>query len=181
MYVGELWGCHHGCQVLFCTSVGTWTSFETLWRARGSCCEDDGIRQGITGFLLCWPREVQSSIRVASESWRLLSPLRPLRGLQETRVATREESGVLGFPSRRGLTPRGSLECNPEIPAFTGEAPPDKDLESPSTTLLEALVPSRDSRAVTRSPSPRAWRPVFPVPSWVPSTVLHFSGNVDIF
>ena len=42
------------------------------------------------------------------------------RGLQETRVATREESGVLGFPSRRGLTPRGSLECNPEIPAFPG-------------------------------------------------------------
>ena len=32
--------------------------------------------------------------------------MRPLRGLQETRVATREESGVLGFPSRRGLTPR---------------------------------------------------------------------------
>ena len=31
------------------------------------------------------------------------------RGLgQETRVATREESGVLGFPSRRGLTPRGA-------------------------------------------------------------------------
>ena len=49
------------------------------------------------------------------------TPLRPLRGLQETRVATREESGVLGFPSRRGLTPRGSLECNPEIPAFPGE------------------------------------------------------------
>ena len=24
--------------------------------------------------------------------------------------------------SRRGLTPRGSLECNPEIPAFPGEA-----------------------------------------------------------
>ena len=33
--------------------------------------------------------------------------MRPLRGLQETRVATREESGVLGFPSTRGLTPRG--------------------------------------------------------------------------
>ena len=30
------------------------------------------------------------------------------------RVATREESGVLGFPSRRGLTPQGSLECNPD-------------------------------------------------------------------
>ena len=32
--------------------------------------------------------------------------------------------------------------------------PPDKDLESPSSTRLEALVPSRDSRARTRSPSP---------------------------
>ena len=48
-------------------------------------------------------------------------PLRPLRRFQETRVASREESGVLGFPSRRGLTPRGSLEGNPEIPAFPGE------------------------------------------------------------
>ena len=28
----------------------------------------------------------------------------PLRGLQAIGVATREESGVLGFPSRRGLT-----------------------------------------------------------------------------
>ena len=27
---------------------------------------------------------------------------------------------------------------------------------------VEALVPSRDSRARTRSPSPRAWRPDFP-------------------
>ena len=47
--------------------------------------------------------------------------MRPLRGLQETRVATREESGVLGFPSRRGLIPRGSLECNPEMPVAHGE------------------------------------------------------------
>ena len=49
-----------------------------------------------------------------------LSPFRPLSSLQDIHVATLEESGVLGFPSRRGLTPRGSLECNPEIPAFTG-------------------------------------------------------------
>ena len=47
--------------------------------------------------------------------------MRPLRGLQEIRVATREGSGVLRFPSRRGLTPQGSLECNLEIPAFPGE------------------------------------------------------------
>ena len=58
-----------------------------------------------------------SSLQTEEESGKL----RPLRGLQETRVATREESGILGFPSRRGLTPRGSLECNPEIPAFHGE------------------------------------------------------------
>ena len=50
--------------------------------------------------------------------------VRPLRGLQETRVATREESGVLGFPSRRGLTPRslGFLLVLPGSP-FTARAP----------------------------------------------------------
>ena len=52
---------------------------------------------------------------------RRLDSIEAAQGAQETRVATREESGVLGFPSRRGLTPRGSLECNPEIPAFPGE------------------------------------------------------------
>ena len=33
--------------------------------------------------------------------------------------------------------------------------PPEKHLERPSSTRLEALVPSRYSRARTRSPSPR--------------------------
>ena len=47
--------------------------------------------------------------------------MRPLRGLQETRVATREESGVLGFPSRRGLIPRVSRECNAEIAVAPAE------------------------------------------------------------
>ena len=35
-----------------------------------------GFSRGMTGnsgFLLCWPREVQSSIRVARESWGVLS------------------------------------------------------------------------------------------------------------
>ena len=45
-------------------------------------------------------------------------PLRRLSGLQEIRVSAREESAVLCFPSRRGLTPRGSLECNTEILFF---------------------------------------------------------------
>ena len=38
------------------------------------------------------------------------------RGLQEIPVATRQENGVLFFPSRRGLTLQVSRECNPEIP-----------------------------------------------------------------
>ena len=38
--------------------------------------------------------------RESRRNSRKTTPLRPLRGLQETRVATREESGVLGFPSR---------------------------------------------------------------------------------
>ena len=39
---------------------------------------------------------------------------------------------------------------------------PGKDLERPSSTRLEARVPSHDSRAMTSSPSPLAWRPDFP-------------------
>ena len=30
---------------------------------------DSRVTKGISGFLLCWPREAQSSIRVARESW----------------------------------------------------------------------------------------------------------------
>ena len=34
---------------------------------------DSRVTAGNSGFLLCWPRKVQSSIRVARESWGLLS------------------------------------------------------------------------------------------------------------
>ena len=53
-----------------------------------------------------------------------------------------------GQQSTRLLCPQDSLDKNTGV----GE----KDLESPSSTSLEDLVPSRDSRARTRSPSPRA-------------------------
>ena len=62
--------------------------------------------------------------------------LRPLRGLQETRVATREESGVLGFPSRRGLTPRGSLECSPRDSQESSPAPQFKTINSSVLSFL---------------------------------------------
>ena len=48
-----------------------------------------------------------------------MGPLRPLRGLQETRVATREESGVLGFPSRREAR-RGSQGASRAAPGKSG-------------------------------------------------------------
>ena len=34
---------------------------------------DSRVTTGNSGCLLCWPRQVQSSIRVAKESWGLLS------------------------------------------------------------------------------------------------------------
>src|SRR5574342_858697 len=34
---------------------------------------DSRVTTGNSGCLLCWPREVQSSIRVVKESWGLLS------------------------------------------------------------------------------------------------------------
>ena len=50
--------------------------------------------------------------RVADWELRLTAAVQHHRGLQGTRVSTREESGVLGFPSRRGLTPRGyNFQC----------------------------------------------------------------------
>ena len=62
-----------------------------------------------------------------SKMKRRLDSIDATRGLQDIRVATWEESGVLCFPSRGGLTPRGILECNPEIPVQGG-------------TLLEGVV-----------------------------------------
>ena len=47
--------------------------------------------------------------------------MRPLRGLQEHRVATREESGVLGFPSRPYHYRKMGPPPRPE--AVVGEAP----------------------------------------------------------
>ena len=48
--------------------------------------------------------------------------MRPLRGLQETRVATREESGVLGFPG--GLDGKESAQVRrPGFNPWAGKIP----------------------------------------------------------
>ena len=51
----------------------------------------------------------------------------------------------------------GRSRGTPGFPAATQEI-----LESLSSTCLEALVTYHDARAMTRSPSGRAWRPDFP-------------------
>ena len=65
-------------------------------------------------FFPAWPGK-QSRV-ISPNSIGGFTPFTPRSGLQEIPVATRQESGVLFFPSRRGLTLRVSRECNPEIP-----------------------------------------------------------------
>ena len=60
-------------------------------------------------------------------------------------------------------TMRSPLRSPAQVEGTQGFLPqPGKDLERPSSTRLEARVPSHGSRAMTSSPSPLAWRPDFP-------------------
>ena len=53
-----------------------------------------------------------------------------------------------------------SLRSPVEVEGTHGFLPqPEKDLESPSSMRLEVQIPYHDKRAMTHSPSPRAWRP----------------------
>src|SRR5574337_1171793 len=57
---------------------------------------------------------------------------------------------------------RSPLRSPAQVEGSQGFLPqPEKDLERPSSTRLEARFPYHDSRAMTRSPSPLAWRPDF--------------------
>src|SRR5574340_1059466 len=57
----------------------------------------------------------------------------------------------------------GTLRSASEIRGTLGFLPqPGKALERPSSTRLEARFPYHGSGAMTRSPSPLAWRPDFP-------------------
>src|SRR5574341_313585 len=59
---------------------------------------------------------------------------------------------------------RSPLRSPAQVEGSQGFLPqPEKDLERPSSTRLEARFPYHDSRAMTRYPSPLAWRPDFPV------------------
>ena len=57
---------------------------------------------------------------------------------------------------------RSPLRSPAQVEGPQGDLPqPEKDLERPSSTRLEARFPYYDLRVKTRSPSPFAWRPDF--------------------
>src|SRR5574337_1447674 len=57
---------------------------------------------------------------------------------------------------------RSPLRSPAQVEGPQGVLPqPEKDLERPSQTRLEARFPYYDLRVKTRSPSPFAWRPDF--------------------
>ena len=66
--------------------------------------------------------------------------MRPLRGHQETRVATREESGVLCFPSRRGLTPRVPGSVDPSDQKKTACYDIDVEVEEPLKGQMSSFL-----------------------------------------
>src|SRR5574337_1054780 len=66
----------------------------------------------------------------------------------------------LQFPWPLRATMRSPLRSPAQVEGTQGVLPqPGKDLERPSSTRLEARVPSHGSGAMTHSPSPLAWRP----------------------
>ena len=124
---------------------------------------DSRVTTGNSGCLLCWPREVQSSSRVAEESWGLLSSDcradRPHLGL-----CPEAEVPLQGRPGSRGGIP--------DAPGETGI-----HLEWKHSTPLCAGVATVNSMELTGwIKGIRSWgldraRPLFPGPS-PPSPVL---------
>ena len=97
-------------------------------------------------------------------SLRFLPPLemRPY-SIAPNPAGSREAPPTPQCPSPLRGTLGSSLRSPAEVEGNEGFPPqPEKDLESPSSTRLEALVPSHYSRATTRSSSLRAGRPDFP-------------------
>ena len=97
-------------------------------------------------------------------SLRFLPPLemRP-SSIAPNPAESREATTTAQYPSPLRGTLRSSLRSATEVEGNEGFPPqPERDLKSPSSTRLEALVPSHNSRAMTHYLSPRAWRPDFP-------------------
>ena len=104
---------------------------------------DSRVTTGNSGCLLCWPRQVQSSIRVAKESWTLLSSdcraNRPHLGLcPEANVPLQGRQGSRGcIPDAPGET-EIHLEWKQRTPLCyriaTGKS-------SPKLMAIESVMP----------------------------------------
>ena len=131
-YVAELCGSHQGFQVPFRPSRQNLGLSLRCLRGKGlhlailgnhlvflEFRRDYRVTMGNSGCFLCWAREVQSSIRVARESWKLLPSdcraNRPHIGLcSETNVSLHGRQGSRGCipdsPGESGLVSSGSKE-----------------------------------------------------------------------
>ena len=97
-------------------------------------------------------------------SLRFLPPLemRP-SSIAPNPAESREALPTTQHPSPLRGTVGSSLRSPAEVEGNEGFPPqPEKDLESPSSTPLEDLAVSHDSRVMTSSSSPCAWRHEFP-------------------
>ena len=75
----------------------------------------------------------------------------------------RDWTSHLQFPWVFRATMRSPLRSPAQVEGTQGFLPQTgKALERPSSTRLEARFPYHGSGAMTRSPSPLAWRPDFP-------------------
>ena len=130
-------------KLLFCDVMEVWSNIKPGRCSRGPSCHTTSQGERIASIARA-ARRLRRGTREAQRHRRELTLLR--RTLGSSLRSPAEGEGNEGFAP-----------------------PPEKDLESPSSTRLEALVPSRDSRAMTRSPSPCAWRHEFPGTARAPS------------
>ena len=65
--------------------------------------------------------ETQAGIKIARRNINNLRYADDTTFMAESEEELKSLLMKVKVASRRGLTPRGSMECNPEIPAFPGE------------------------------------------------------------
>ena len=125
-----------------------------LWRARGSCCEDDGTTWFFSscGGILELRRGFQASSCVGPGKPKLPFELRAKAGgcARVTAGPKRPHLGMCPGPNSPLMGRQGSRGRTPDSTWGVRLR-----LEGKHRTVLS-------SRAMTRSPSPRAWRPDFP-------------------
>ena len=106
---------------------------------------------------------------------RRLDFLEATQCVQEIRVATQEESGVLCFPSIRGLIHRVRLECDPDIPVAPGE-----ELYVQDTSLDEDSLPCSDTIPTPSSPWQVEWKIALPGPTQKEVCIPHRNSRIPM-